>query len=59
MSRSVTAGMATCANSADSNRARHTTNWRLRYEAPVLKGPFNIEARRLAGFTETELIDFA
>lgn len=27
----------------------------LRYEAPVLKGPFNIEARRLAGFTEAEL----
>lgn len=26
-----------------------------RYEAPVLKGPFNIEARRLAGFTEEEL----
>jgi uncharacterized ferritin-like protein (DUF455 family) len=28
-----------------------------RYEAPVLKGPFNIEARRRAGFTETELAD--
>jgi uncharacterized ferritin-like protein (DUF455 family) len=27
----------------------------LRYRAPVPKGPFNIEARRLAGFTETEL----
>ena len=27
----------------------------LRYEAPVLKGPFNIAARRLAGFTEAEL----
>lgn len=26
-----------------------------RYEAPVLKGPFNIPARRLAGFTEAEL----
>jgi uncharacterized ferritin-like protein (DUF455 family) len=26
-----------------------------RYDAPVLKGPFNIEARRLAGFTEEEL----
>lgn len=26
-----------------------------RYEAPVLKGPFNIEARRQAGFTEEEL----
>ena len=26
-----------------------------RYEAPVLKGPFNIPARRLAGFTEMEL----
>ncbi|MDB5936443.1 MAG: hypothetical protein JWQ01_3787 [Massilia sp.] len=26
-----------------------------RYEAPVLKGPFNIEARRRAGFTEAEL----
>ncbi|PIL42488.1 hypothetical protein CR105_24040 [Massilia eurypsychrophila] len=25
------------------------------YEAPVLKGPFNLEARRLAGFTEEEL----
>jgi uncharacterized ferritin-like protein (DUF455 family) len=30
-----------------------------RYEAPVLKGPFNIAARRLAGFTETELTGFA
>jgi uncharacterized ferritin-like protein (DUF455 family) len=30
-----------------------------RYEAPVLKGPFNISARRQAGFTETELADFA
>jgi uncharacterized ferritin-like protein (DUF455 family) len=30
-----------------------------RYEAPALKGPFNIEARRLAGFTETELAGFA
>ena len=29
-----------------------------RYQAPVLKGPFNIEARRLAGFTETELTGF-
>jgi uncharacterized ferritin-like protein (DUF455 family) len=29
-----------------------------RYEAPKLKGPFNIEARRLAGFTEAELTDF-
>ncbi|MES2299882.1 MAG: ferritin-like domain-containing protein [Pseudomonadota bacterium] len=27
----------------------------LRYEAPVLKGPFNFEARRAAGFTEAEL----
>ena len=26
-----------------------------RYEAPVLKGPFNIEGRRQAGFTEAEL----
>ena len=26
-----------------------------RYRAPVLKGPFNFEARRLAGFTESEL----
>jgi uncharacterized ferritin-like protein (DUF455 family) len=25
------------------------------HKAPVLKGPFNIEARRMAGFTETEL----
>jgi uncharacterized ferritin-like protein (DUF455 family) len=29
------------------------------YEAPVLKGPFNFEARRLAGFTDTELSDLA
>jgi uncharacterized ferritin-like protein (DUF455 family) len=28
-----------------------------RYQAPVLKGPFNIEARRQAGFTEAELTD--
>jgi uncharacterized ferritin-like protein (DUF455 family) len=27
----------------------------VRYKAPVLKGPFNIAARRQAGFTETEL----
>ena len=27
------------------------------YEAPVLKGPFNFDARKLAGFTETELSD--
>ena len=31
----------------------------LQYQAPVLKGPFNIQARRLAGFTETELQGFA
>lgn len=30
-----------------------------RYQAPVLKGPFNLAARRLAGFTETELTGFA
>jgi uncharacterized ferritin-like protein (DUF455 family) len=30
-----------------------------RYKAPALKGPFNFEARRLAGFTETELTDLA
>jgi uncharacterized ferritin-like protein (DUF455 family) len=29
-----------------------------RYRAPALKGPFNIVARRLAGFTETELTGF-
>jgi uncharacterized ferritin-like protein (DUF455 family) len=29
-----------------------------RYRAPALKGPFNIEARRLAGFTETVLTGF-
>jgi uncharacterized ferritin-like protein (DUF455 family) len=29
------------------------------YEAPVLKGPFNIAARRQAGFTEDELNGFA
>ena len=28
-----------------------------RYEAPVLKGPFNFEARRKAGFTEAEIAD--
>lgn len=27
----------------------------VRYEAPVLKGPFNFEARRSAGFTEADL----
>ena len=26
------------------------------YKAPVLKGPFNLEARRAAGFTEEELV---
>ena len=30
----------------------------LRYEAPVLKGPFNLAARRLAGFTDDELTRF-
>ena len=29
------------------------------YAAPVLKGPFNIEARRQAGFTEAELAAFS
>jgi uncharacterized ferritin-like protein (DUF455 family) len=27
----------------------------VRYKAPVLKGPFNVEARRMAGFSEAEL----
>jgi uncharacterized ferritin-like protein (DUF455 family) len=31
----------------------------LRYKAPVLKGPFNVEARRRAGFTEAELARYA
>jgi uncharacterized ferritin-like protein (DUF455 family) len=31
----------------------------LRYEAPQLKGPFNIGARRQAGFTEEELARFS
>ena len=31
----------------------------VRYQAPALKGPFNIEARRKAGFTEAELTGFA
>jgi uncharacterized ferritin-like protein (DUF455 family) len=30
-----------------------------RYRAPVLKGPFNIEARRQAGFTDAELLRFS
>mgnify|MGYP000315155460 CR=1 FL=1 len=30
-----------------------------RYRAPVLKGPFNLEARRRAGFTEAEMARFA
>jgi uncharacterized ferritin-like protein (DUF455 family) len=30
-----------------------------RYEAPLLKGPFNIGARRMAGFSEEELKRFA
>jgi uncharacterized ferritin-like protein (DUF455 family) len=30
-----------------------------RYKAPVPKGPFNIDARRRAGFTDTELAAFA
>ena len=29
----------------------------LRYEAPTLRGPFNLEARRRAGFSELELSD--
>jgi hypothetical protein len=28
-----------------------------RYEAPTLRGPFNLEARRRAGFSELELAD--
>jgi uncharacterized ferritin-like protein (DUF455 family) len=31
----------------------------VRYKAPVLKGPFNVAARRQAGFTEAELARFA
>ena len=31
----------------------------VRYKAPVLKGPFNIEARRQAGFSEAELERFS
>ena len=29
------------------------------YKAPVLKGPFNLDARREAGFSEAELARFA
>jgi uncharacterized ferritin-like protein (DUF455 family) len=32
---------------------RELARW---YKAPVLKGPFNLEARRAAGFTEEELV---
>lgn len=28
-----------------------------RYEAPTLRGPFNLEARRAAGFSESELLE--
>lgn len=31
----------------------------VRYKAPVLKGPFNVEGRRAAGFTEAELARYA
>jgi uncharacterized ferritin-like protein (DUF455 family) len=31
----------------------------VRYKAPVLKGPFNLEARRQAGFSEAELARFS
>jgi uncharacterized ferritin-like protein (DUF455 family) len=31
----------------------------LQYKAPVLKGPFNVEGRRAAGFTEAELARYA
>ncbi|KQQ97272.1 ferritin-like domain-containing protein [Massilia sp. Leaf139] len=31
----------------------------VKYRAPVLKGPFNLEARRRAGFSEEELARFA
>jgi uncharacterized ferritin-like protein (DUF455 family) len=31
----------------------------VQYKAPVLKGPFNVDARRQAGFTEAELARFA
>ena len=29
------------------------------YVAPKLRGPFNLEARRAAGFTEAELVQLA
>jgi uncharacterized ferritin-like protein (DUF455 family) len=28
----------------------------LQHKAPVLRGPFNLEARRAAGFSEPELL---
>lgn len=31
----------------------------IQYKAPVLKGPFNLEARRRAGFTEAELARYS
>jgi len=31
----------------------------VQYKAPVMKGPFNVEGRRAAGFTEAELARFA
>jgi uncharacterized ferritin-like protein (DUF455 family) len=31
----------------------------VQYKAPVLKGPFNVEGRRAAGFTEAELARYA
>jgi uncharacterized ferritin-like protein (DUF455 family) len=31
------------------------TDFAQRYQAPVLRGPFNLQARRAAGFTDTEL----
>jgi uncharacterized ferritin-like protein (DUF455 family) len=31
----------------------------VQYKAPVPKGPFNVDARRQAGFTEAELARFA
>lgn len=40
---------------SDLNAIQAYQNLSKEYEAPVLRGPFNFEARRAAGFTEEEL----
>ena len=52
---SATAGTAGCASATASIRWRTTPELAARYGAPRLRPPFNLEARRDAGFTAAEI----